>query len=154
MEGQNSQRASLCKIQVQCSIFVTVSWNIVHKAINKQIPPFIKFSVCNDKYLNSEIKFRMHLHWHGYFFMCNTSMLEHSVIPNPYCSNWSPKSSSPSSSSSPAFSPINSESSSNGGRSLPGLEVRGSVLRPRDPREGLVAAEKGSEDVSSCKGKK
>lgn len=78
----------------------------------------------------------------------HTLLLDYSNLP--YCSNWSPNSSSPSSSSSPALSPINSESSSNGGRSLPGLDVRGSVLRPRDPREGLVAAEKGSEDVSSC----
>lgn len=82
----------------------------------------------------------------------HTLLLDYSNLP--YCSNWSPNSSSPSSSSSPALSPINSESSSNGGRSLPGLDVRGSVLRPRDPREGLVAAEKGSEDVSSCIEKK
>ena len=43
---------------------------------------------------------------------------------------------------------MSSESSSNGGRSRPGLDVIGSL--PLLERAGLVTAEKGSEDGSSC----
>ena len=67
-----------------------------------------------------------------------------------YCSIPSPNSSSPSSSSSsPAGSPNSSDSSSNGGRSRPGLDVIGSPRRLLEPRDGLVAVEKGSDEVSS-----
>ena len=90
---------------------------------------------------------------------CNSSSLVIEIflqnstcnLSSSYRSKLSPKSSSPSSSSSSAaLSPINSESSSKGGRSLPGLEVRGSVRLPLEPREGLVAAENGSDEVFSC----
>ena len=69
-----------------------------------------------------------------------------------HLSRLSPNNSSPSSSSTSWVSPSNSDSSSNGGRSLPGLEVAGSPLPPCLPwrEDGLagLATEKGSE-VSS-----
>ena len=65
----------------------------------------------------------------------------------------SPNSSSPSPSSSTCPSPSSSDSSSKGGRSRPGLDVRGSPrLLRRRLRGGLLAAvEKGSDEEASCK---
>ena len=72
------------------------------------------------------------------------------TLPSTYLSRLSPNNSSPSPSSSAPLSPSNSDSSSKGGRSRPGLDVTGSRL-PRDLRDaGLagLATEKGSDGSS------
>ena len=85
--------------------------------------------------------------------VCRLKISQTLKVQSMYLSMLSPNNSSPSSSSSSGPASPNSESSSNGGKSRPGLEVKGSPRADLDLCDGgLVTTENGSE-LSSCQNK-